>query len=175
MTGPALSAPTRVPPSRGAPGGKPASWAWPHALPSVPLSAGGWGGEAHVNWQAFLVSVVVLPASAFVFEFLLSRPRHMRHAPCGYQFAREWIALWLWAGMLWVVIFAVARIWSADLGYALSAAIAAVVQWWRRRRKRRALAALGAKGKALIAAMVAAMRERAQPRPVLRPGLQAAR
>jgi hypothetical protein len=46
---------------------------------------------------------------------------------------------------------------------------------WRRRRKRRALAALGAKGKARIAAMVAKMRDRATPRPVLRPGLQGAR
>ena len=59
--------------------------------------------------------------------------------------------------------------------WALCAASAALAifeaaQWWkRRRRKRRTLAALGAKGKARIAAMVTALRERARPRPVLRP------
>ena len=44
------------------------------------------------------------------------------------------------------------------------------VLWSRRRRKkRRTLAALGAKSRARIAAMVATLRERAKPRPVLRP------
>ena len=49
-------------------------------------------------------------------------------------------------------------------------ALLAVFLWWlSRRRKRRVPRAYGAKAKALIAAMVARMRESLKPCPVLRP------
>ena len=45
-----------------------------------------------------------------------------------------------------------------------------LIDWWRDRRKRkRALRALGAKSRALLAALARKAREVAQPRPVLRP------
>lgn len=47
--------------------------------------------------------------------------------------------------------------------------IAAVLWWLSRRRKRRAPKLAGAKSKALLAAVVAKMRETAKPRPVFRP------
>ena len=59
-------------------------------------------------------------------------------------------------------------LWAAGYG--------AVLAWWiwsfwrrQKRKRKRTLAALGAKAKARIAAMKRAMRERARPRPVLRP------
>jgi len=46
----------------------------------------------------------------------------------------------------------------------------AVIMWWLNRRKRkRAPRTYGAKSRALIAAVIAKMRETAKPRPVLRP------
>jgi hypothetical protein len=65
--------------------------------------------------------------------------------------------------------------WAWAIGAGASLAVAVAVWWWRRRKgRRRAAAALGAKARARIAAMVGAMRERARPRPVLRPGWQGA-
>lgn len=56
--------------------------------------------------------------------------------------------------------------------WAVVATVSAVVcllTWWRRRKRRRALAAIGAKSRALRAALVRRMRKAATPRPVLRP------
>src|SRR5260221_495187 len=62
-------------------------------------------------------------------------------------------------GQLWIPV-AIGAAWLA-LG---------VLLWWHRRRKRRrALALLGAKSRALIAAMVKRVREQRKPSRVLRP------
>lgn len=65
--------------------------------------------------------------------------------------------------------------WAVQ-GYWASAAIMtvagilALMGWWqRRKRRKRAPRAFGYKSRALIAAIVATLRERSQPRPVLRP------
>lgn len=47
--------------------------------------------------------------------------------------------------------------------------LAAVLWWLSRRRKRRVPKLAGAKSRVLLAAVVRTMRERARPRPVLRP------
>jgi hypothetical protein len=44
-----------------------------------------------------------------------------------------------------------------------------LIVWWRRRKRRNVLALMGNKARARIAAMRQAMRERAKPRPVLKP------
>lgn len=54
-------------------------------------------------------------------------------------------------------------------GCALSALAAVAYWWWKRRRRDRAPRLLGEKSRALIAALVAKVRESARPRPVLRP------
>ena len=59
--------------------------------------------------------------------------------------------------------------WPWAAWFAFLAAVNAIIWWRRRRKKRRALAAIGAKALAIRAAMVATMRERAKPRPVLKP------
>jgi len=60
--------------------------------------------------------------------------------------------LWLWAGVA-----------------TANGAVAVFLWWLSRRRRRRVPRAYGAKAKALIAAMVARMRESLKPCPVLRP------
>lgn len=54
-------------------------------------------------------------------------------------------------------------------------ALAAAIWWWRRRKRKRALRELGGKALARLAAMRSALRERAQPRPVLKPAPQGSR
>lgn len=57
--------------------------------------------------------------------------------------------------------------WAA--GSAVSLVAALIFWWWRRRKGKRSPKAMGAKSRALIAAMVKRAREAARPRPVLRP------
>jgi hypothetical protein len=57
--------------------------------------------------------------------------------------------------------------WDAAF-YALLAVLFAWI-WWRRRRRDRAPRSYGAKTRALLAAVVAKLRETLKPRPVLRP------
>jgi hypothetical protein len=60
----------------------------------------------------------------------------------------------------WVLVAAC----TAHVGIALA------IWWWRRRKDRkRAPRAFGYKGRALLAALVASLRESLRPRPVLRP------
>jgi len=61
------------------------------------------------------------------------------------------------------------RAWVPALLCAANALIAALAWWWRRRKRRRAARLIGARSRALLAAVVARMRETAKPRPVLRP------
>lgn len=55
-------------------------------------------------------------------------------------------------------------------GFSAFAALMFAWDWWRRRKRRkRSPKALGAKSRALIAALVRKVRENAKPRPLLRP------
>jgi hypothetical protein len=58
---------------------------------------------------------------------------------------------------------------AAWTGCCLVCSIWSWIHWNRKRRKRGALAAMGAKSRALVAALVRKVRESATPRPVLRP------
>lgn len=75
-------------------------------------------------------------------------------------------------------LFAMDGAWP---GSALFAFLAVLSAWWwhqerrKRKRHRRGIRALGAKSRALRAKLVATMRERARPRPVLRPAPGGAR
>jgi hypothetical protein len=61
------------------------------------------------------------------------------------------------------------RNWPAAIVSAAQILVVAAI-WWNRRRKRKGSPlALGAKGRALRARLVQTLRERARPRPVLRP------
>ena len=103
--------------------------------------------------------------------------------------ATAWAAGWPPAfGLLWRQVFrsrlyegwacaGAGGVLSFGLGHqpvpaAISALqlLLAVFLWWlSRRRRKRAPKAMGAKSRALLAAVVAKMRERTRPRPVLRP------
>ena len=65
--------------------------------------------------------------------------------------------------------------WTISAGDGVSLVLAAVLWWLSRRRRRRAPKLAGAKSKALLAAVVAKMRETAKPRPVFRPAPGGAR
>lgn len=68
------------------------------------------------------------------------------------------------------------RWWLAGAVNLCQVAIAVLIWWYRRRRDRRkALAALGAKSRALRDALVRRAREAARPRPVLQPAPGGAR
>lgn len=78
---------------------------------------------------------------------------------------------WLVVALEVTGIAALGRAWPTVAGTVISAALAAAAWWWRRRKDRRkALAAAGYKALARVAAMAAVLRERARPRPALRPG-----
>ena len=81
---------------------------------------------------------------------------------------RQFITDWFWTALIQLAIWVLAS-HDARLaaGAGASAAVAAAAWWWKRKR-RRALALLGAKSRARIAAMTARMRER-PARPALRP------
>lgn len=85
----------------------------------------------------------------------------------------------IWPFLAWWAISAVNGILIASLvwdpaqlaGSSASLVIAALVWWWRRRKDRyRSLARWGARELARLRSMVATLRERSKPRPVLRPG-----
>ena len=61
------------------------------------------------------------------------------------------------------------RDWSGVAGGLLSAAVALVGWWWSRRRRDRARKLAGAKGRVVLAAMAARLREAGKPRPALKP------
>lgn len=78
---------------------------------------------------------------------------------------------WLCAGAGDLLAAALARDPAASAVSAGQVLIALAIWRWRKRKdRRRALAAWGARELARLAAMVAALRERARPGPVLRPG-----
>lgn len=76
---------------------------------------------------------------------------------------------WLVAAVCTLLTQALARDYPAAAIAAGHAVIAAAGWWLSRRRKRRAPKLAGAKSKALLAAVVAKMRESLKPRAVLRP------
>jgi hypothetical protein len=76
---------------------------------------------------------------------------------------------WGWAAGGGAVGYAISGAWNWA-GLDAANALLAVILWWLSRRKRkRALRTLGAKSRALVAALARKAREAAKPRPVLRP------
>lgn len=90
--------------------------------------------------------------------------------PDSSRLSEVWLAYFFAADICWMI----ADLISGDIWWIWWAVIAALSgrDWWDRwrknRRKRRGLV-LGAKSRALIDAMVRAMKERSRPRRVLRP------
>jgi hypothetical protein len=82
-----------------------------------------------------------------------------------WNFYAGWISSALPGGFIFLIFGP--RAWAA--GSAANISLAAFLWWLSRRRRKRAPRSYGAKSRALIAAMVARMRESLRPRPVLRP------
>jgi integral membrane sensor domain MASE1 len=59
--------------------------------------------------------------------------------------------------------------WISAAMMAVVTVLALIGWWWLRKRRKRAPRAFGYKGRALLAALVASLRESLRPRPVLRP------
>lgn len=119
------------------------------------------------GWLTAFTMGVVSPPGASLFWVALLRMLGFRGSFCA-----GWIGAIAGTG----TVALLQPDWAEICGLAVSTVIAVAVWWWRRRKDRRkALAAMGAKARARIAAMRQAMRERARPRPVLKPGLQGAR
>ena len=95
--------------------------------------------------------------------------------PLPYAFASPWTAALLGAlNVLFLLLGFPEPGWRLEAG--LCALFCALDLINRRRDRMRKLAgAIGEKSRMIRAAMVRAMRERARPRPVLKPGLQGAR
>jgi hypothetical protein len=78
------------------------------------------------------------------------------------------------------VVYAVITLWAFLHHWwaaaSLNAAVMAFIAWrdWRRRKRKRGTASLGAKSRALRAALVRRMRESGKPRPALQPAPRAA-
>jgi hypothetical protein len=78
-------------------------------------------------------------------------------------------AWWLSAAVIVVIFGAVGRD-LPELATGVAQSVLAAFMWWlSRRRRRRAPKLAGAKSRALLAAVVAKLRESLKPRPVLRP------
>jgi hypothetical protein len=73
------------------------------------------------------------------------------------------------ADLLLAAAFALMRLWPLAAFFALLGIVLAVNWWRKRKRRKRSPKAMGAKSRALLAALVRKAREAARPRPVLRP------
>lgn len=76
---------------------------------------------------------------------------------------------WGCSGLGGAIGSAMGHDWLSAGGSAANALVAAFFWWLSRRRRKRAPRALGAKSRALLAAVVRTMRERSRVRPALRP------
>ena len=112
--------------------------------------------------QPDLVQIATGFGSPPVIGYTLSRI--LPHARARFYFLWSTSAL---GGMLGSWLPPSAPVQSASNGASLL--LAAFCWWLSRRRRKRAPKAMGAKSRALIAAMVAKVRESAKPRPVLKP------
>jgi hypothetical protein len=76
---------------------------------------------------------------------------------------------WFWGGV-GVIVGSASVLDFPELAVGVVQLVFGAVMWWLSRRKRKRSAKLaGAKARALVASLVRSMRERAVPRPVLRP------
>jgi hypothetical protein len=82
---------------------------------------------------------------------------------------------WIWSASLGGVTWAIQGQWPWAVLDAANAGVAIVLWWLSRRRRKRAPRAYGEKSAALVAALVAKVREAARPRPVPRLGPAGAR
>jgi hypothetical protein len=119
-----------------------------------------------VTWSDLLWSVLpplgVPPLGAYawhlVYRWLL--PRHRS----------PFFADWLGIAAAGAGLSLADRQWLYAACSGVSFAVALVIRWWwRRKDRKRATKTLGAKSWALLAALVASLRESLRPRPVLRP------
>ena len=76
---------------------------------------------------------------------------------------------WIVASVTTVLTQALAGDLPATAAATVSTVFAAIMWWLSRRRRKRASRAYGAKSRALVAAVVAKMRQSLKPRPVFRP------
>lgn len=76
---------------------------------------------------------------------------------------------WGSSGLCAAISYAISHLWLPAAGSGLNVAAAAICWWWSRRNRKRSAGLIGAKSRALVAAMVARMRETARPRRVLKP------
>ena len=107
----------------------------------------------------FLLALLLPPAWSYLWSGLWQRLYRRRY------FLQGWLSGAGGGGAAALL----EHFWAYALGAAVSTAVGLAIWWWRRRKRRNVLALMGAKGRARIAAMKQAMRERAKPRPVLRP------
>lgn len=108
----------------------------------------------------FLVGGGTLPAATYLTRAVLCRRRIPLRDVCGNWVLGSGLQFALWGAFGY---------WAYASGAGLSAAIALVIWYRKRRGRKRAGSVLGAKSRALIAALVSRAREAGTPRPVLRP------
>jgi hypothetical protein len=127
-------------------------WLLPLAFLAVALTA------RHFVADAFTVLMV----PAWSYAVLRSRLRLM-----------NWLATWLGGAFGNVLAGFAESDWFLVAAGSVSLVVALAIWWWRRSKRKRAAALLGAKSRALVAALVQRAREAARPRPVLQPQRQA--
>jgi hypothetical protein len=110
-------------------------------------------------WPA-AATFLAMPGLAVLFK-IAARHGYLRPAP----FAVDWLGV----AVSNTVVCGLLGQQNLAVGSGASALVALAVLWWRRRRPDRAVRELGAKSRVRIADLIRAMRERAIPRPVLRP------
>lgn len=77
-------------------------------------------------------------------------------------FLRNWVS----AAVGFTAVDLLAASWPTAAGGACSLIAALIIRWWSRRRRKRTPKRIGAKGRAVLPALVRRMRDTAVPRPV---------
>jgi hypothetical protein len=109
--------------------------------------------------SALLISTALPPFISFAWG------RVQRKRGRVWNFYGGWVSSCIGGAVGW----ALSGSWNLVAVDAANALLAVIMWWLSRRRKRRAPKSAGAKSKAILAAVVARMRETLKPRPVLRP------
>ncbi len=118
-----------------------------------------------MNWTDILWALCWPPAYAIGGTILYRRMPGMWKLPWPGTVAHGFVA----GGLGLVVAYGIGRLWIPFTIGAAWLAIGVLLWWHRRRKRRRALALLGARSRALRAALVRTMRRERKPSRVLRP------